>query len=103
MIERFLYRILGQEDYPYVRPPLCGRKFYFTEDQLIKFNNDGHDVWLGSSDSWDWHCNHREFRRIIAWYLYQWVIIDWFGLRSKIWFFLLSRKIKRNNAVKDKA
>jgi hypothetical protein len=94
-IELFIYRMIGQYDGYYTHPPMDDRKYYYNSYDLIKFNNDGHEVWMGSSDEWHWHAKHSEYRRIVIWYLYQWIIIDWFGLRTKIWFWLLRRKVNR--------
>lgn len=92
-----LYNILGQYDGFYTRPPLDHRKLYLNSNELICFNNDGGEVWLGRSDEWCWRCKHRDFQKIVLWYLYQWVFVDWLGLRTKIWFYLLRQKIKRNS------
>lgn len=94
-IELFLFRALGQHDGFYTRPSLDNRKFYFHTNNLVLFNNDGHEVWMGTSDNWSWHTTHPNFRRIVFWYLYQWCVVDWFGLRSWLWFKLLGRRIHR--------
>jgi hypothetical protein len=94
-LETKLYQAIGQYDEPYTHPPLHARKKYYAQDQLIKFNNDGHEVWFGSSDAWHFHLPHSEFKKVVRWYLYQWIIVDWCGLRTKIWFFLLHRQVRK--------
>jgi len=86
----FLYRLLGQPDYPYVRPPKDRRHMYFSKDELIEFNNDGLDVWIGNVNEWTFHTTHEQFRKVALWYLYQYAIVDWFGLRSYLWYKLLN-------------
>lgn len=99
--EEILYNKFGQYDWPYTHPPMDKRKLFFGEfDNLIKFNNDGHEVWLGNDNEWYCHYKHSEFRKMIYWYLYQYAIVDWFGLRTKIWFFLLHRRVNKNRGFK---
>jgi hypothetical protein len=94
-IENKFYEMLGQFDGYYTHPPLDDRKLYYNSEELVKFLNDGSEVWLGSRDSWYTHMRHKEFRKIVLWYLYQVILVDWCGLRSFIWYKLLGRKCKQ--------
>ena|ERR1700676_243754 len=100
-LTEFLYRRLGQIDEPYVHPPKDRRKLYFGNNEVISFNNDGLDVWIGHVDEWKFHTDHCEFRKIALWYLYQWSIVDWFGLRSYLWYKLLNIHISNNTPPKQ--
>lgn len=93
-LEQRIYRLLGQYDGFYTHPPLDHRKKYFGTD-LVCFNNDGHEVWLGTSDTWHVFYSHSVFRQICFWYLAQWIFIDWFGLRTFFWFKLLNRQCRK--------
>lgn len=94
-IEDFLYKNIGQFDGFFTHPPLDKRKFYFAKDELIMFTEDGGEVYLGTSNNWDWHTKHKEFRKIVFWYLFQWAFVDWFGVRTHVWHWLLRRQISK--------
>lgn len=94
-LETRLYQWLGQHDGFYTHPPLDHRKLYICEGQeVVSLNNDGFEVWIGRLDKWHWHTNTKEFRQICFWYLRQWVFVDWFGLRSWLWYKLLHRQCR---------
>lgn len=99
-IRERIYRWLGQFDGFYTKPPLDERKRYFGED-LIKFNNDGFEVWFGTANQWHCFYRHDQFRRMVAWYLWQVTVVDWFGLRTWIWYKLLHRRVNRHRAAHE--
>jgi len=93
-IEKKIYECLGRFDGFYTHPPMDDRKLYI-KGELIKFGNDGHEIYLGNIDRWHYFFDEKTFRKLAIWYLMNWVFIDWFGLRSWIWFKLLSRNVRR--------
>jgi hypothetical protein len=99
-IETRLYQWLGQHDGYYTHPPMDRRKFYLPNNEIISLNNDGMEVWFGTMDKW--HCFYRKelFVKISFWYIGLWIFKDWCGLRTKLWYSLLSRQVKRNRSIK---
>ena len=97
-IEDRLYRALGQLDEPYVRPPLCGRRADVA-GKVCYFGNDGFDFLVGTPSEWQLYLSAKEFRQICFWYLYQWAFVDWFGLRSFLWYKLLSRRCAKHRRI----
>ncbi len=95
-LETKLYRKLGQYDGFYTNPPLDKRKLYI-DGMVISLNNDGFETWIGYPDKWAVHFRNDKFRTICFWALKQWIFVDWFGLRSWIWYKLLSRQCERSN------
>lgn len=89
-----IYNWLGQYDGFYTRPPLDHRKIY-VNDRVISLNNDGSETWIGSPDQWYVFFKNSDFRKIAFWSLRQWAFVDWFGLRSWLWYKLLHRKVNR--------
>lgn len=94
-MEEFIYKLLGQYDGFYVNPPLDKRKMYI-DDKVICLNNDGFEAWIGTPNEWQTYFKNEDFRKVCFWYLRTWIFIDWFGLRSFIWYKLLHRKCERN-------
>lgn len=90
--EGWAYDTLGSEWCGNVCPPLSKSKLYLDNGKLICFNNDGHEVWFGTSDHWAYHCTKSEFTRFALWYLWTRIAHDWFGLRTWLWYKLLFRK-----------
>ena len=92
MFER-IYELLGQYDGFYTRPPLDERKIYLHEGtestDLAMYLNDGHEVWLGLADQWHWHYKRSDFWKIVRWFLWNEIFINWCGFRTFIWFKML--------------
>ena len=67
------------------------------------FGNDASEVWIGSREidkqgmheRWQFHCSTRVFRRIAVWYLWRWAWGEWFGLRRKLFYWDLKRRVNR--------
>lgn len=93
-VQEFFYRKLGQRDSIYVRPPLDHRKLYIA-GQVVSLNNDGFETWIGYPDKWLTHFKNDDFRKITLWFMYMWICVDWFGLRSWIWYKLLAVKCRK--------
>ncbi len=59
-------------------------------------NNDGFELWLG--DPWGWHTFYKaKDARRLAWFILWswWARGTWFGLKRKIWYKALYRKVSR--------
>lgn len=67
-----------------------------------RFNNDAHEIWIGTReidrgqthDRWAFHCSTQAFRRIAIWYLWRWAWGEWFGLRRKLFYWDLHRRVQ---------
>jgi hypothetical protein len=97
-IEKKLLELIANHDGYYCRPPLCERKLYFKDsncEMVICLNNDGHETWIGSMNEWHTHMKNKTFRKLCFWYLKTWALADWFGLRSTIYYWLLSRRVSK--------
>ena len=64
-------------------------------EYVIGFVNDAFEVGLGYPDHWKFLCPRGVFLRFVLWYLWKWAWSDWFGLRRRLWYWLLSRRVKR--------
>lgn len=89
-----LLKLVSQYDGFYSRPPMDNLKYYYTNDELICFCNDGLDVWFGSRDNWYHFMKHTEFRIVIFWYLKTWIFKDLCGFRTWLYYKLLNRKLR---------
>jgi hypothetical protein len=75
-------------------PPMDHRTMYRGE-RVVSFLNDGWDVYVGTRDEWIYGFRQDEFRAMSFWYLRHYVFTDWFGLRTKLWYWLLHRRVER--------
>lgn len=74
------------------------------------FSNDGFDLYIGTqyADSDEDRITTvmaaEDFRRIALWYLWRWSWGEWFGLRRRLFYWRLLRKVdKRQKWAKRKA
>jgi hypothetical protein len=104
-IEDRLYDLLGNRRHPddMTGPPMDGRKFYWGDPLKKEWGSmpgtyvasqteDGSDLWFGHVDEWHFHMSLGTARRMAAWVLWQ-AVKDAFGLRTKLWYWLLHRKV----------
>lgn len=91
-----LLSLVSQYDGFYSKPPMDHLKFYFNQYELISLNNDGGEVWFGRSDKWYFFMSHPEFRSVIFWYLRTWAFKDLFGLRTWVYYKLLTHECNRH-------
>jgi hypothetical protein len=96
IIANWLYAILGDDFCGNVSVPLDGRTFYYRPDAVVSLHNDAHEVWIGTKHEWETHFSRKDFHRMIGWYLYQWGICEWFGLRRVVWYWALSVRCSRH-------
>ncbi len=72
-----------------------GREVYY----VAATSNDGFDLWLGKSYEWDTFMSAPEARRLALFILWRWWARGtWFGLRRRLWYWLLRRRIARHHA-----
>lgn len=93
-LEERAYSALGNEWCGNITPPMDHRSFYRGE-RVLSFVNDGWDIGVGTADEWIYIFRRDEFRWMVFTYLKAWALKDWFGLRSWLWFKLLTRKCAR--------
>lgn len=94
-LETKIYRMLGQYDGFYTHPPLNGRGMVI-DGKIVRLNNDGFEVWIGTADEWHTFMPNERFRSVCFWFLRTWIFIDWFGLRSFLWYKFLTRQCNRH-------
>lgn len=55
--------------------------------------NDAHEIWFGYPRKWLLHMSRRDFHKVIRWYLWRWARGEWFGIRRKLFYVLLHRRV----------
>jgi hypothetical protein len=93
-MSRTLLKIVSQYDGFYTKPPLDHLKYQINQYDLVCFCNDGFEVWIGTDEKWHTFYKHKEFKKMIFWYLKTWAFKDLFGLRTWLYYKLLSKSIK---------
>ena len=94
--ERWLFKKLssdwcGNDAAPLTNASMTIKSKHGTEE-VISFVDDAGEIGLGYPNKWH-HIYHRDdFHKLVMWYLSKWALVDWFGLRRSIWFWLLSRR-----------
>lgn len=76
--------------------PLDGKTLRDPQSgNVFAFLNDSFEIGFGWPERW--HCMLRRevVHRFIRWYLFQWSVCEWFGLRRHIWYWLLRRRVSR--------
>jgi hypothetical protein len=71
-----------------------------------RFGNDAHEIMIGQSwidgdhreDTWYASVPAPAFRRIALWYLWRWAWGEWFGLRRRLFYWHLFRKVAKLQA-----
>ncbi len=80
--------------------PLNHRSLQFRSssdcDQVATFTNDAWDVALGYPDKWHVIYRREDFNRIVRWYVWNTVVLEWCGLRRWIWFKILHWDLRRH-------
>lgn len=64
-------------------------------ENVFGFLNDSFEIWFGYPTSWQFHMRRKTFHKMVLWYLKKWAFSEWFGLRRKLFYFLLTMKIKK--------
>ncbi len=87
-----------------------GEKFGGRHEVYARFGNDGFDVMIGekwvdgdhTDEQWSLSLSTAAFRQIALWYLWRWAWGDWFGLRRRLYYWNLSRKMHAYRAARGK-
>lgn len=100
-LEDRLYELLGRDHCGSPGPPMDGRGFYWggehpvcKRDHVASQTEDGAELWFGHVDEWAFHMPLSTARRMAFWLVWNWVK-DCFGLRTRLWYWLLHRKVGR--------
>lgn len=98
----------GAADYDYSAPMTektihrwgdFGASKYGRRYRVVTFVDDGNEIGIGYSDSWDCIMRRSEWDAVVFRYVMLWIFKDWFGLRSKLyWWAFLTGYRKRKNA-----
>ena len=109
MIADVLYRWLGHDQFGDGQPgpPGDGLSIRVGEPEMhdggvvkppyvVMTDNDGFELWIGADHKWYWHCRWPEAWRIAVFILWTWWARGtWFGLRRRLWYWALSRRVQR--------
>jgi hypothetical protein len=93
-IEDWLYSALSTKWCGSDHVPLNHETFKRGE-RVAMFTNDAFDIGVGTSDEWIYIFRREEFQAMALWYLRCWAVKEWFGLRRKLWYWLLHRRVSR--------
>lgn len=78
--------------------PLDHRTMYYTDmncDHVVMFSNDAFELGFGYPDHWKMFIRRESFHKVMRWYLKQWAVSEWFGLRRWAYYKLLHRRVNR--------
>lgn len=78
--------------------PLDYRTFRYVNnhcDHVVMFSNDAFELGFGYPDEWHMFIRRESFHKIIRWYLKQWIVSEWCGIRRWAWYKLLHRRVVR--------
>lgn len=78
-------------------------KWGYSHEISAAFLNDAHEIGISEkwtegdtiSEGWKLMIPARCFRRIALWYLWRWAWGEWFGLRRKLFYWDLKRRVER--------
>ena len=71
-----------------------------TKEFSLRFDNDAHDVWIArwydeqDTSKWVLAMAAEDFRKLALWYLWRWAWGEWFGLRRRLFYWNLKRRLK---------
>jgi len=65
-------------------------------EYVIAFKNDAFEIGLGYPDRWRIFMPRNVFLRFSLWYLWKWGWSEWFGIRRKLWYWLLAGHIRQH-------
>lgn len=95
-LEEWAFDVLGTEWCGNVHAPGDHYRVQLDPDYLGLVTEDGGTLWIGTSTEWSWHCRPAVARRL-AWFILWrwWVVGEWCGIRTALWFWLLRRRCAR--------
>lgn len=78
-----------------------------THDIYAYFLNDAFEIWIGEmytdgdakDESWEFSCRTEHFRKIVIWYLWRWAWGEWFGLRRRLYYWDLHRRVSAQRKI----
>lgn len=96
-IEDWVYKHLATEWCGGEHPPGDHETTYFKDPswpEVACWLNDGSELWLGTKHDWHTHMIRKNARQLAFFIIWSDVKI-WFGLRRKIWYWALHKKVNR--------
>lgn len=101
--ERMIYRWLSEDWCGNENVPLDHRTLYAQEkngcEYVFSFLNDSFEIGIGYPNKWHGIYRREVINKFIRWYLWQWSVGEWFGLRRWIWYKMLNRRVKGYNKL----
>jgi hypothetical protein len=94
-LHRWMMERLGNEWCGNYGPPRDNRNLYIHDDGLYRvfsMNNDGFEVGIGYPNEWQVFMRWQA-ARMFAWWVFKMWVIDWFGLRTELWYMALHRSV----------
>lgn len=94
--ERWIYRRLSDHVTGSESVPLSWDSKRIMDrgtERVIAFCNDAHEIGIGYPDKWHVIMRREAFHKMIRWYLYEWIVREWLGLRRYLWYKLLFRRV----------
>ena len=96
-LEEFLFKVLSDEWCGNESVPLNHKTLYVPEGDskyVFSFLNDSFEIGIGWPNKWHGIYRREVIRKFVFWYLFQWSICEWFGLRRWLWYKLLHRRVE---------
>src|SRR5690349_4288400 len=87
--EGLIYHWLSERDCGNDGVPLTHRTLYAEShgcEYVFSFLNDSFEIGIGYPNKWHCILRRETIHKFIRWYLWQWSIGEWFGLRRWIWY-----------------
>lgn len=97
----WIFNSLGDDFGGHPRPPGTKQELEFGDFDngspmyvATTYNNDGFELWLGTSYEWHIHFAAQDARRLAWFILWQWWIVGtWCGLKRWLWYTALDFEI----------
>lgn len=105
-LEQIAYHLLSERWCGNDDVPLCQRTLYVPSEgcqYVFCFLNDAFEIGIGWPNKWHGLYRREVINRFIRWYLWQWAWAEWFGLRRRIWYWLLNRRVQKTILVGKRA
>jgi hypothetical protein len=101
-IEKKLFSLLSYKYCGNDTMPLENTVLHYEDqscDRVVMFLNDAFELGFGYPNEWHMIIRRKSFHKIMRWYLWNWVVFEWFGVRRWLWYKLLHRRVNRDRVM----